>query len=68
MKPRDNASPSRIMTVVEVAKYLSLHPSTIYRIARKGKIPVFKIGTDYRFDRDVIEKWMNDRHVKLRKN
>ncbi len=55
-------------TVVEVAKYLSLHPSTIYRMARKGKIPVFKIGTDYRVDRDAIEKWMNDRHVKLRKN
>jgi len=52
----------------EVAKYLSLHPSTIYRMARKGKIPVFKIGTDYRVDRDAIEKWMNDRQVKLRKN
>jgi len=37
-------------------------------MARKGKIPVFKIGTDYRVDRDAIEKWMNDRQVKLRKN
>jgi len=37
-------------------------------MARKGKIPAFRIGDDWRFDGDAIEKWMNDRHVKLRKN
>jgi excisionase family DNA binding protein len=66
--PADDATPRRIMTVAEVAEYLKVHRATIYRMARKGKIPAFKIGDDWRFDKDAIEKWMNDRHVKLRKN
>jgi len=67
MKSRDDATPRRIMTVAEVAKYLRLHPFTIYRMARNGKIPAFRVGEDWRFHRDAIEKWMTDRHVKLRK-
>jgi len=27
-------------------------------MARNGKIPAFKISTDWRFDRDAIEKWI----------
>ena len=66
--PADDATPRRIMTVAEVAEYLKVHRATIYRMARIGKIPAFKIGDDWRFDKDAIEKWMNNRHVKLRKN
>jgi len=28
----------------EVAKSLKLHPFTVARLAREGKIPVFKVG------------------------
>jgi len=52
------------MTIAEVAEYLQVHRSTIYRLVHKGQIPAFKIGSDYRFDRDAIEKWMADRQVK----
>ena len=64
-QPRDDATPRRIMTVAEIADYLNVGRRTIYRLARKGKIPAFKIGTDWRFDRDAIEKLMIDRQVKL---
>ena len=64
MMPADDASSRRIMTVAEVAKYLSLHPFTIYRMARNSKIPAFRVGTDWRFHRDAIHKWMSDRQVK----
>ena len=63
MKPRDDATPRRIMTVAEVAEYFNVGRITIYRLARNGKIPAFKIGTDWRFDRDAIEKLMIDRQV-----
>ena len=53
------------MTVAEIAEYLKVRQITIYRWARKGKIPAFKVGTDWRFDRDAIEKLMIDRQVKL---
>ena len=52
------------MTVAEVAEYLQLHRDTLYKLLRKGQIPAFKIGGDYRFDRDAIEKWMNRKILK----
>jgi excisionase family DNA binding protein len=55
------------MTVAELAEYLKVHRATIYGMARKGKLPGFKIADDWRFDRDAIEKWMNS-HLKLRKS
>ena len=63
MKPGDDAMTSRVMTVPEVAEFLKVHRTTIYRMVRKGQIPSFKIGNNYRFDRDAIEKWMIDRQV-----
>ena len=60
-KPRDDATPRRIMTATEVADYLNVHKGTIYRMARIGKIPAFKIGDDWRFDKDAIDKWTTGR-------
>jgi excisionase family DNA binding protein len=64
MKPRQAAAPSRIMTVAGVARYLQIHPATLYRLLRRHQIPAFKIGSDYRFDRDAVVKWMADGQVK----
>ena len=61
MKPRDDATPRRFMMAAEVAEYLQVNKGTIYRMARVGKIPAFKIGDDWRFDRGVIEKLVIDR-------
>lgn len=47
-----------IMTAKEVAQYLSLHPLTVHKYARAGKIPAFKIGTDWRFHKKTLEKWI----------
>ena len=58
MKRRQTVEPSRIMTVAEVAQHLRLHPAKVYKLARAGQIPVFKVGADYRFYRDEIENWM----------
>lgn len=52
--PRD---PDRILTVREVAAYLQVHPSTIYRLLREKKIPAWKIGSDWRFNLSLIDKW-----------
>ena len=64
-KARDYSTPRYVMTVAEIAEYLKVQRITIYRWARKGKIPAFKIGTDWRFDKDAIEKLMIDHQVKL---
>jgi excisionase family DNA binding protein len=52
-----------IMTAREVADYLALHPLTVHRYAREGKIPAFKIGTDWRFHKKYIEQWIRDKVI-----
>ena len=61
MKPRDDATSRRILTTAEVAAYLHVSLATLCRLARKGQIPAFRIGTDWRFDRGAIEKLVTDR-------
>ena len=50
-----------IMTLEEVAGYLKLKPQTIYIWAQKGNIPAVKLGKEWRFRRDVIDEWVNQR-------
>ena len=42
-----------VMNIKEVADYLSVHTSTIYKYAQQGIIPAFKIGSDWRFSARV---------------
>jgi excisionase family DNA binding protein len=48
---------AKVITVGELAKYLRVHRSTIYRLLKKGQLPGFKIGSDWRFSRAAIDKW-----------
>jgi len=57
----------KIMTTAEIAQYLRVHQSTVYRLLRRHQIPTFKVGSDYRFDSDAIEKWMADGQVKKKR-
>ncbi len=63
MKPHNNATSSRIMTTREVAHHLRVNQGTLYKLIRRGHIPAFKIGSDYRFDRKAIERLMTNRQV-----
>jgi excisionase family DNA binding protein len=48
-------------TVDEVARALKLHPYTIRRLSREGKIPAFKFGGQWRFNKEEIQKWMKEK-------
>ncbi len=50
-----------VLTVEQVAKLLHLHAMTVYRLAKEGKVPGFKVGGRWRFNRDALERWMVDR-------
>jgi excisionase family DNA binding protein len=51
-------SGNEVLTAKQVSQILHLHPSTIYKLTRQGKIPGFRIGSDWRFRADVIERWI----------
>ncbi|HON88378.1 MAG TPA: PTS sugar transporter subunit IIA [Spirochaetia bacterium] len=50
-----------ILTIEEVAKYLRVSERTVYDWAQKGEIPAGKIGTVWRFRKNEIERWVNER-------
>jgi excisionase family DNA binding protein len=47
----------KVLTVQEVSTYLRVHPSTIYRMLKKGLLPAFRVGSDWRFTVEAIDKW-----------
>ena len=46
------------VTPNEIAKILRIHPFTVTRLAREGKIPAFKVGGIWRFRKDQFEQWI----------
>ena len=48
---------SKVLTIPEVAVFLKCHTSSIHRMLKKGQIPGFKIGTDWRFNIEEIVEW-----------
>ena len=42
----------------EIAQILKLHPFTVARLAREGKIPAFKVGGVWRFRKDEFQEWI----------
>ena len=46
---------SEIMTPKEVANYLTMSVLTVYKPAKMGTIPGFRIGNSWRFDKNKID-------------
>jgi excisionase family DNA binding protein len=47
-----------VLTVNELSDYLKVHPTTIYRLLKAGQLPGFRIGSDWRFNVEEIERWL----------
>lgn len=47
-----------IMDANELAKYLEIDTSSILEWVNTGKIPAFKEGNEWRFDRKQIDEWV----------
>jgi len=57
----------KLMTVKEVAEYLRLDEHTVYRMARKGEIPAYKVAGQWRFKKELLEKWLESQGVEKSK-
>jgi excisionase family DNA binding protein len=56
-----SATDSEILTVMDVARFLRVPKSTVYKLARVGELPASKIGKHWRFLRRDIHDWMHSR-------
>lgn len=56
----DNPKRTHIMTPKEAAKYLGLHLVTVYRLIKKGILPCFRVGGQWRFKKDLLDAWITE--------
>jgi excisionase family DNA binding protein len=54
------ATEGEIFTIKELSEHLRVHPTTIYRLLRQGRLPGFRVGSNWRFSREAIEQWERD--------
>ena len=47
-----------VFTVPELAQYLRMKPITIYKHVAGGKLPGFKVGSQWRFKKKTIDLWI----------
>ncbi len=58
-----------IMTFKQVADYLQMDEHTVYKLALSGQIPSLKIAGQWRFKKDVNDKWISEESLeKITKN
>lgn len=56
--------PGDVLTIDELAAYLKIPKSTIYKIVREGNIPSQKIGRHWRFRKGAIDLWLEETRAK----
>src|SRR5713226_7036445 len=49
----------RLLDCGEVAHLLHLHPKTVERMAREGRLPAFKVGRRWLFRTTHIDQWVS---------
>ncbi len=48
----------KLMDIKETAQYLQMNKMTVYKLAREGQIPAFRVASEWRFRRDLIDRWL----------
>jgi len=50
-----------VMTIDDLAGYLQVSKSSLYKLAQEGRVPGQKVGRHWRFSRQVIDSWLAER-------
>lgn len=52
----------QIMNIKELCSYLNISQSMIRKLIYENRIPYFRIGYKYCFDKRIINQWIIDNH------
>ena len=53
-----------LLTVKELCNYLKVNRSTVYRLLKTGELPALRVGSDWRFNVEEIDRWRVEREKK----
>ena len=51
-------SEKRLLTIREMGELTGLSVSTLYKMANQRRIPYVKVGSRLRFERQLIDNWL----------
>ena len=54
------------LTTAELARWLAVSRITVFKLAKAGRIPCFRIGTCIRFDPKVVAHWLRTSDAPVR--
>ena len=57
---------SGVLDVRQAGEFLGAHAETVRRLARRHEIPAYKIGRDWRFQKDALQHWSETHSVRTR--
>jgi len=60
--------PAEILTIRDVAAYLKLPVSTVYRLAERRELPGHKVGRQWRFHKSILDDWFRQHAATVRVN
>jgi excisionase family DNA binding protein len=52
-----------VLTIDDLAAYLKISKSTLYKLAQEGKLPGQKVGRHWRFHRPTIDEWLQKSNI-----
>ncbi len=52
-----------VLNTKDAAIYLGAHIETIRRLARRGEIPAYKIGKDWRYRKKALTEWIESQSL-----
>lgn len=55
------------LTLEQIAEYLQMSSSSIYKMAQAGRIPAYKVGRQWRFKKEEIDSWVEKQKPKRNK-
>jgi excisionase family DNA binding protein len=53
----------KLLTIEQIAEKLQISDTTLYKLARSGKIPAIKVGNQWRFKMEDIDRWLESQKV-----
>jgi excisionase family DNA binding protein len=57
-------APPEVMTISDLAEYLQMSKSSLYKLVQAGKVPGQKVGKHWRFHKDAVDAWLKDPTMK----
>lgn len=55
---QENPTMDKWLILEQIAEYLQMSTSSIYKMAQGGKIPAYKVGRQWRFKKEEIDGWV----------